>query len=188
MTLRLVRGTLLCLALAITLAPSVSSAIQTDAKLTLGEPSAPPGSRVTVPLTLSVPESVNVGSLEIRLTFPKAQLTFTKVEPSGLAVGLDARVEATVENGPDAKSSTLRVRVATPGSAGERKPLPAGLLAYIGFTIAKTAKPDTTISLVHVATGLTTHSDPRPVTPLGIANGKINVTKPPVPACFFYMH
>ena len=188
MTLRLVRGTLLCLVLAITLAPSVSSAIQTDSKLTLGEPSAPPGSPVTVPLTLSVPESVNVGSLEIRLTFPKALLTFTKVEPSGLAVGLDARVEATVESGPDAKSSTLRVRVATPGNAGERKPLPAGLLAYIGFTIAKTAKPDTTISLVHVATARTTHSDPRPVTPLGIANGKINVTKPPVPACFFYMH
>jgi hypothetical protein len=82
----------------------------------------------------------------------------------------------------------LRVSVAASGDGGERKPLPVGVLAYIGFTIAKTAKPDTTISLLHVATGRTTDGDSRPVAPLGIANGKIRVTKPPVPACFFYMH
>ena len=160
-----------------------------ETKLTLGESSGLPGASVTVPLTLSAAESVNVGSVEMRLTYPKAQLTFNKVEPSGLSLGVDAKAEATVENGPDPKSSTVRVTLSTPpGEAGVRKPLPLGLLGYLGFTIAKTAKPETTISLVNVAAAATTDSEPRPIAPLAFANGKIKVTTRPVPACFFYMH
>ena len=159
-----------------------------ETKLTLGQPSAPPGSPVTIPLTLAASESAKVGSIELRLTFPKAQLTFNKVEPSGLVLGIEGTAEAVVDPRPEGKSSTVRVTVAGGAGAGGRRPLPAGVLAYLGFTIAKTAKPDTTISLAHVATALTTDVDARPVLPFGVVNGKVSVTRPPVPACYFYMH
>lgn len=190
MTFRPARVAAMAIALAAALHEPVSS-IQTviESKLTLGEASGPPGSPVTVPLTLSAAESVTVGSIEMRVTYPKAQLTFNKVEPSGLSLGVDAKVEASVESAPDAKSSTVRITVSTPtGERGGRKPLPIGLLAYLGFTIAKTAKPETTISLVPVAAAANIDSEPRPVAPLGVADGKIKVTTRPVPACFFYMH
>ena len=190
MTFRLARVTAMAVVVAAALPQPVSS-IQTviESKLTLGEASGNPGSPVTVPLTLAAAESVNVGSVEMRVTYPKAQLTFNKVEPSGLSLGVDAKVEASVESWSDAKSSTVRITLSTPpGEGGVRKPLPIGLLAYLGFTIAKTAKPETTIPLVHVATAASSDSEPRPVAPLGVADGKIKVTTRPVPACFFYMH
>ena len=101
----------LLVALAAGVVPPALAARQAgeETKLTLGESSGRPGASVTVPLTLSAAESVNVGSVEMRLSYPKAQLTFNKVEPSGLSLGVGARAEATVENGPDPKSSTVRI-------------------------------------------------------------------------------
>lgn len=154
--------------------------------LSLGEASAPPGAPVVAPLTLSAPEGVRVGSVEVRLTYPKALLAFVKIEPSGLALGVGATVQADAKGGPDAQSSTLHVSISTP--AGSRQPLPSGPLAYLGFTIDESAKAETSIALTHAAEALTTDDPPRLVKPLVAAPATISVSVPPVPACFFYMH
>jgi hypothetical protein len=182
---------LLVIALGATLPATVRTPPQTavESRLTLPERSGPPGAPVTIPLTLSTPESVSVGSIELKLTYPKPLLSFTKIEPSGLALGLEATVLAAVDDGRDGKSSTLRVTISgPPAEDGGKKPLPTGVLAYVGFTIAKTAKTETTISLIQTVNAMAPGAEPRPVTPFGVSDGKIKVTTKPVPACFFYMH
>jgi hypothetical protein len=155
--------------------------------LTIGEQTGVPGAPVVVPLTLAAPDAVKPGTIEIRVTFPKATLTFTKVEPSGLALGASATIETTVGKGPDAASSTLVATIATPADPAERKALAPGLLAYIGFTIAKDAKPGT-VPLKLTTTVRTADAEAKPVAPVSAVNGKVTVTAPPVISCFFYMH
>lgn len=154
--------------------------------LSVAESAAQAGAPVVAPLTLSPAAGVAVGAVEVRLTHPKALLAFVKIEPSGLALGVDAVVEAEVKAGPDAKSSTLHVRVFT--APGSGRALPSGPLAYLGFKISDSAKPETAITLVHAAEALTTGRPRQPVTRLAAANAIITVARPPVPACFFYMH
>jgi hypothetical protein len=91
-----------------------------------------------------------------------------------------------VENGPDGKSSTVRVTIGAPADGGQ--PLPPGPLAYLTFAVDKSAKPETAIELAQVATAFTAGPDAKPVTPLSAPKLKITVARPPVPACFFYMH
>ena len=132
MAARIACCALLCLAFGAARSSTASSQqTAAEAKLTLGEPSAPPGSPVTIPLTLSMAESVSVGSVEIRLTYPKAQLTFNKVESSGLVLGIEATVEAALEN--SARPETLHgahhvvaapVKPAQETAAGRRAGLP----------------------------------------------------------------
>lgn len=156
--------------------------------LRLGEASAPPGAPVVAPLTLTVAEGTRVGSVDVRLTFPKALLKFVKIEPSGLALAVEAIVKAEATDGADTTSSTVHVTVSTLGAGGSRKPLPSGVLGYLAFTVAPGAKPLTAIAFAHEATALTVDTPPAPVTPLTLDPAKITVANPPVPACFFYMH
>jgi hypothetical protein len=156
--------------------------------LTVGEQTAPPGAPVVVSLTLSVPDAVKAGSIDVRVTYPKAVLTFAKVEPSGLALGVFATIETSIVKGPDAASSTLLATIATPADPDARKAFASGLLAYVGFTIAKTAKPGTTVPLKVASVVRTAESEPHPVLPVRSVNGKVIVANPPVISCFFYMH
>ena len=176
--------------LAVSLATRPGIAVQTPAvtKVSVAEVSAPPGAPVVLPVTLGAPEGVSIGTVEFRLTYSTTLLTFVKMEPSGLALGLGAVLQAVVEKGPDARSATLRGSVSAPMSGASRQPLPSGPLAYVAFTIAKSAKPGTSIVLTHVASASTSDAAPQPITPVVAAKVKIDVARPPVPACFFYMH
>jgi hypothetical protein len=167
-------------------APPAQSAEPT--KLTAGEQTAPPGAPVVVPLTLSAPDAVKAGIIELRVTYPKALLTFAKVEPSGLALGVFATIETSIGKGPDAASSTLLATIATPADPEARKAFSSGLLAYLGFTIAKDAKPGTDIALKLESVVRTAENEPHPILPVSSVNGKIVVANPPVISCFFYMH
>lgn len=154
--------------------------------LSLGEASASPGEPIVVPLTLSPAESVDVGTVEVRLTYPTAVLSFVKSEPSGLALGTDATLEAEVTAASDAKSSVLHVSVSA--ASGSGKPLPAGPLTYLTFKVSAEAKPETPIAMMVTATAFTAGTPRRAVEPLVAPNPKITVAAPPVTACFFYMH
>jgi hypothetical protein len=131
---------------------------------------------------LSAPDEVSVGDLTVRLTFAKALLGFEKIDPSGLALSVDASVQAETKAGPDEESSTLEIRVAA------TKALPSGPLAYVSFKIDESATPETSIALEHAAEAATTDRPPRRVEPLVAEPASIRVSAPPVPACFFYMH
>jgi hypothetical protein len=151
--------------------------------IALGDASAAPGSAVVSPLSLSAPEPIHIRALEVRLTYDSSLLSFDKAEPSGLALGISAEVTAAVEESADEGSSVLRLRIAAPS---ERE-LPPGPLAYIRFRIAQKALPETAIAIRIEAVGQTADAPGQAVT-LDAAPGRIIVSAPPVPACFFYMH
>jgi hypothetical protein len=157
-------------------------------KLTIGEQTGPPGAAVVVPVTLAAAESVKPGSIELRVTFAKATLTFSKFEPSGLALGVSATVETTIVKGPDAATSTLVATITTPPGTDPRNAFSSGVLAYVGFTIDKDAKPGTTVALKAFSTVLSADAAPRAIVPVATGDGKIIVAAPPVISCFFYMH
>lgn len=157
-----------------------------ETMVSVGESAAQAGSPVVAPLTLAAPGGVEIGAVDVRLTFPTALLTFEKIEPSGLALAVDAVVQAEVKAEPDGKSSTLHVKVFTAPASG--RSLPSGPLAYLAFKVSETAKPETSIALVHAAEALTTGEPRQQVRPLTAAKAAIKVARPPVPACFFYMH
>jgi hypothetical protein len=116
------------------------------------------------------------------VTYPKALLEFDKIDPSGLALSVDALVTGEMKAGPDEASSTLEIRISA------KQALPSGPLAYVGFRIGKAAEPETSIALAHVAEAMTAGTPPRVVEPVVAAPAAIRVAAPPVPACFFYMH
>lgn len=188
MTLRPAHSLILAATLAINGAIATGRSQQPDGAttLSLGESAAPAGSPVVAPLTLSAAGGLEIGAVEVRLTFPTALLTFEKIEPSGLSLAVDAVVQAEVKAEPGGQSSTLLVKVFT--APGSGKALPSGLLAYVGFKIHESAKPETSIALALAAEALTAGEPRQPVTPVAAANATIKVARPPVPACFFYMH
>ncbi len=153
-----------------------------------GEGSAPAGSIVTVPVTFSAPDSARIGALAIRLKFLKTQLAFTKIDPSGLATAVDAKVEAQVKPGAAADTPVLDVTISTLAAGGSRQPIPVGPIAYVTFTIPDGAQAGTAIALESEATALTTDTPPKKIGPLATTKGTIEVAAPGIPPCLFYMH
>ncbi len=154
----------------------------------LGDGSAPAGSIVTVPVTLSAPESAHIGALTITVPFRKAQLAFTKIDPSGLATAVEAKVDAQVKPGAAADTPVLELTISTAGAGGSRQPIPTGPIAYVTFTIAEAAQPGTAIALESEASALTSDSPPKKARPLATTKGTIEVAAPGIPPCLFYMH
>lgn len=179
---------LLSMSLAVTVAarPHPPQEPERPATISIGESAAQAGAPVVAPLTLASAAEMEIGSVTIRLTYPKALLSFVKLEPSGLALAIAAVVQSEVEPGPDAKSSTLQVTVFT--APGSGRSLPRGTLAYLGFKISEKAQPERAITLVHTAEALTAGDPRQPVKELIAGKATITVARPPVPACFFYMH
>ena len=180
-----------CLLMSVALAATAAMHAQlpqqpAGATLSIGQSAAQPGAPVVAPLTLATAEGVELGSVTVRLTYPKALLSFVKVEPSGLALGVGAVIESKIDVGRDATSTTLIVKVFTAPASG--RSLPPGPLAYLGFKISETAKPESAIALVHAAEALTAGEPRQPLTPVVAGKATIRVAPPPVPACFFYMH
>jgi hypothetical protein len=159
-----------------------------ETTVTVQTSNAPPDAQVVLPVFLAAPEAVKVGRIELRVGFPKEVLTFVKVEPSGLAVGVDAEVKAEVKDAPSPGFGVVHASVSTVGPNGSRQSIPGGPIVYLVFTIDKTAKAGTTIALSHEATASTTDDPPKPVTPLTASKAQVIVSEPPAPACFFYMH
>lgn len=153
----------------------------------LGEGAAPPGSQAVVPLTLTAPDTVAVGAITLRVTLPATQLVFTKIDPSGLSVGVGAKVTAEAQAATDG-TSVLRVSVTTGGEGGSGQAIPPGPVAYLTFTVGQNASSGSTLTLPTEVTATSPGPSPRPLTPVAAASGTVTVTEPPVPACFFYMH
>jgi hypothetical protein len=161
---------------------------QAAATITIGEGAAPPDAQVVLPISLSVRSGVEVGAVEVRLGFPSRSLAFVKADPSGLAIGTGADVEAEVRPAGSEESPVLHVRVATRAEGGKRQGLGDGPIAYLTFRVAATARPQTTIALTHEASVWTNDDPPRTVAPVIASKAEVVVAAPPVTGCFFYMH
>lgn len=158
---------------------------KTTARVTLAQSVGPPGGNVAVPIQLAAAEPGQVGSLTLKVHFPAAQLTFTKVEMGGLGEAVAAQAAAVAKE--NAGETLLELTIATPEKDGLRTPLPDGPIAHLLFKIASRLKPETVINLkVHVAAGgARTGAGPVRVE---ARDGEIIVSNPSVIGCFFYMH
>jgi hypothetical protein len=172
---------------------AASSGLQTSSpKATLGWGFGPPGSTVTVPLSLATDGAWPVRSLISRVTFPADRTALLGIERAVALeaeedVGLDWEVHTEGNNGV----ITLRIRTARAGES-----LPDGPLAHLTFRIdpeLDAAAHTGEIVLRHAA-----EVSDRPSATAGegrqipAGDGRVLVesqdTSPPIIGCFFYMH
>jgi hypothetical protein len=103
-----------------------------------GSSVAYPDAVVEIPFYLTA--SIAVGSLESNLHFEKGLLELTKVRPTDIldSAGKFATDGEITEDPKDATKAVFHLKINA--AAGERKPLPSGLLAFVTFKISGTAK------------------------------------------------
>jgi hypothetical protein len=159
-------------------------------RISLASSSGTPGSSVVVPIYLTPGEGVQVGRLKITVTFVSANLKFDKLERGiaaemgGVKVTSDLKLD---KNDKGLETSTLVLEAEAPASP--KKPIPAGLLAYLAMKISETGRP-AKVSLRTTAEGSDLASN-KPLANLRAVDAEVEVMAPgtqPVIACFFFSH
>ncbi|MBI4454306.1 MAG: hypothetical protein HY644_00220 [Acidobacteria bacterium] len=157
----------------------------TTPRLHLGSDQTNIGEQAFVPMMLISSDEVNIGGVQVEITFASRLTSFEEARKDLSAVSADADVSAeTRRDADDPENSILEVKI----ESKTKKAIPSGILAHLFFRISKEATGHDTIELRTKATAFTTDSPPRAVSLL-TDNGVIKVIEKPVLfACFFYMH
>jgi len=155
-------------------------------RLDLAFGQSPPGSHVSIPITLTLPRGVQIGSATNEITFPTQLLSFQEVR-KGLAAEI-AEAEVTTEvkqNDQDPESSILTVTIE--GKAGMA--IPRGVLVDLVFNISEQAQLGETIVLKNLASAVSPDDPPQPIDPVTGNDGEVVIDETAIVfACFFYMH
>ncbi|MDA2932913.1 cohesin domain-containing protein [Acidobacteria bacterium AH-259-D05] len=156
------------------------------ARLDLGFGQSPPGSHVSIPITLTLPRGVEIGSATNEITFPAQLLSFQEAT-KGLAAEV-AEAEVTTEvthDDQDPESSILKVTIE--GKAGMA--IPRGVLVDLIFNISEQAQLGETIMLKNAASAVSPDDPPQPIDPVTGNDGEIVIDETAIVfACFFFMH
>lgn len=171
--------------------PAAAQGAEGKVTVDLGTADGPPGTTISVPVNIAVPENTTVAALELDVRFEKEVLSFTRADlaPQGKADGLE--LTTSVEDDPDDKSRSI-LRVTAAGA----KPLSSGAVADLSFQINPDAKPPTG-STGHTAAKFTAvlQQDARVrigEETMAVAEGRdgqVDVTEGvALFGCFFYMH
>jgi len=154
-------------------------------KVNIGVSTAKPGDLIDLPLTLSAPDTITVGSIVETLSFPKKVLNLSSTE-LGLA-GEQSEAELKTDIKDDSGDSNLSDLVVTITSKGTIKP---GILAYLKFKVSTDATKSTVV-LKAMDTKLSTAGGGA----VEVAKGKdgevtiFNLNEEiPVVGCFFFSH
>ncbi len=155
-------------------------------RLDLGFGQSPPGSHVSMPIILTLPRGVEIGTATNEITFPTQLLSFQEVR-KGLAAEI-AEAEVTTEvkqDDQDPESSILKVTIK--GKAGMA--IPRGVLVDLVFNISEQAQLGETIVLKNSASAVSSDDPPQPIDPVTGNDGEIVIDETAIVfACFFYMH
>ncbi len=156
------------------------------ARLDLGFGQSPPGSHVSIPITLFLPRGVEIGSAINEITFPAQLLSFQEVRKGLAAEVVEAEVTTEVkQDDQDPESSILKVTIE--GKAGMA--IPRGVLVDLVFNISEQAQLGEILVLKNVASAVSPDDPPRPVDPVTGSDGEIVIDETAIVfACFFYMH
>ncbi len=154
----------------------------------LGEDRMLPGFAVTVPCFLSGPADVEVGKIEMEITFPHEQVTFEHVRRGLISDQIKAEITTEVQiSEVDPALSVIKLRL-TPGEA---TPIFPGFLFDLVFKIDPNVPMDSPPILLGNQSRVYTFSDsPELVENVESQDGFILAVSeaPPVVSCFFYMH
>lgn len=159
----------------------------TVTSIDLGSDKAAPGSWVVIPMTLSVPEGVKIGTIKSGITFPIKLLSFEIARKGMSAESANAEIETLVK--PDetnAENLILEVMV----TSKEGKEIPAGLITKLVFKILESAPGMQTVNLRNVTSAFTADHPSKPVVPISGKDGEIKISGGVLSTfgCFFYMH
>jgi hypothetical protein len=150
--------------------------------LDLASSGVTPGGIVAVRVTLST--DMKIRDALLRITFPKASLSFVRDERGAVARRAGATLASTDRPAGDEKSSVLEVRISAP------REMAPGILAYLHFRVHETVKAGELVILKNEPVEVMS-ADGQKYTKVGGANGQIIVVSPDLPplfSCFFYMH
>jgi len=156
------------------------------ARLDLGFGQSPPGSHVSIPITLTLPRGVEIGSATNEITFPVQLLSFQEARKGLAAEVVEAEVTTEVkQDDQDPESSILKVTIE--GKAGMA--IPRGVLVDLVFNISEQAQLGETIVLKNAASAVSPDDPPQPIDPVTGSDGEIVIDETAIVfACFFYMH
>ncbi len=163
------------------------SPAQAKAVVQVGSVQAQSGSTVVIPVSLATSGDVQIGAVEVKISFPPKWLKY-KSTVAG-AAGSEAGVKVGADETPSNDETVLRLTITLPpGGAVER--LPNGVLADVSFDIAPEAEVGSII-LKNTATAWSPGDAKRAVTTVTAEDGWLDVEgeqKVKVFGCFFYMH
>ncbi len=156
------------------------------ARLDLGFAQSPPGSHVSMPIILTLPRGLQIGSSTNEITFPTQLLSFQEARKGLAAEVVEAEVTTEVkQDDQDPESSILKVTIeAKAGMA-----IPRGVLVDLVFNISEQAQLGETIVLKNAASAVSPDDPPQPIDPVTGDDGEIIIDETAIVfACFFYMH
>jgi len=156
------------------------------ARLDLGFAQSPPGSHVSMPIILTLPRGLQIGSATNEITFPTQLLSFQEARKGLAAEVVEAEVTTEVkQDDQDPESSILKVTIeAKAGMA-----IPRGVLVDLVFNISEQAQLGETIVLKNAASAVSPDDPPQPIDPVTGDDGEIIIDETAIVfACFFYMH
>ncbi len=157
-------------------------------RVDLGEDRMLPGFAVTVPCFLSGPADVEVGKIEMEITFPHGQVAFEHVRRGLISDQIKAEITTEVRiSEVDPALSVIKLTL----TAGEATPIFSGFLFDLVFKIDPKVPMDSPPIVLVNQTRVYTFSDsPELVENVESQDGFILAVSeaPPVVSCFFYMH
>ena len=163
---------------------------KTTTRVALASTAGTPGTSVVVPVYFTPAEGVEVGSLQLDVSFVSVNLKFEKVErgPAAESGNLDLTAQVKSEkNEKGIESSKLTILTSFPEPP--KKGIPTGLLAYLTFRIGGDVKAS--------SISLTTSAEAKPIgsdtilKQLRTFDTKVEILAPgtlPLTACFFFSH
>jgi hypothetical protein len=164
-----------------------SPAAQDKIRVILGEDTMVPGYQVTIPCELESPTEVQVGKIELEVTYPTAKTTFESVRRGLISDQIDAKIDFKVEVAATSGFSTIKMSV----QPKQKTAIPAGFLFDMVFSISKDmATNDPPVVLKNSARVFPLADLSKPMSEVESKDGLIRVVAepPPVSSCFFYMH
>jgi len=147
-----------------------------------------PGYTVTVPAFLTAPLDVEVGKIEMEVTFPNQPLTFQHVRRGLISDQINAEITSEVRESLENPTRSVARIIITPG---EGTPIPSGFLLDLVFLIGPDEPMDSPPIVLENRPKVYAFSQSSELL-LNVEgnNGLVRVVSeaPPVASCFFYMH
>lgn len=140
-----------------------------------------PGEEASVPVTLSVGETGQVGKISLAISWPTASASFLKAMADGQTTALPISVSARPLNNENNQDETiLDIEISAP------TPIPKGEVVQLIFQVSKEAQLNDEIQLKNLKQAVQTIQG-ETLAASG-ADGLITVIGEVIFACFFYMH
>ena len=157
-------------------------------RVDLGEDRMIPGYTVTVPAFLRAPFDVEVGKIELEVTFPNQPISFQHVRNGLISDQIKAEITSEVRESQEDPTRSIATIVVTPG---ESIPIPSGFLFDLVFLIGADELMDSPPIVLENQPRAYSFSESSQLLPnVEGDNGLVRVVSeaPPVASCFFYMH